>query len=293
MPFEDEPPQEPRQGSAPVLDGGLPSWLPESGPGGTPMPEAAVAPAEPDRSPRARPPWSGWDVVLVVAVFLLSSLVAFAAAGVYAMQVHHETPEELAFDVGVMLPAQGAAYAVTFLFMYLLIARIHGYPFWQALGWRWPRRKSAVAALLIVGVPLAVAMTALESVLPAPSHPLPFEKLFTNAGAAYLVGGFAVLIAPFVEEGFFRGLLYPVLARWGTAWAVMLTALAFAGVHGSQYGWAWSAVLLMFLVGLVLTAARAVSGSVVPGFLIHTGYNLSLFLLMFFSTGHFRHLERM
>jgi hypothetical protein len=50
---------------------------------------------------------------------------------------------------------------------------------------------------------------------------------------------------------------------------------------------------VLFLVGLVLTLARVVTRSVAPGFLIHVGYNLSLFSLLYVGTDHFRHLERM
>jgi hypothetical protein len=95
-----------------------------------------------------------------------------------------------------------------------------------------------------------------------------------------------------MEELFFRGFLYPALRRFGQFFAILLTSLAFAAVHGGQYGWAGSVVLLMFCVGLVLTIVRARTGSVAVGFLIHCGYNLTLFVLLFFSTDHFRHFEK-
>jgi len=49
---------------------------------------------------------------------------------------------------------------------------------------------------------------------------------------------------------------------------------------------------VLFVVGLVLTITRAVTCSVAPGFLIHLGYNLTLFLSLYALTDHFRHLER-
>jgi hypothetical protein len=122
---------------------------------------------------------------------------------------------------------------------------------------------------------------------------VPFDRLFRTVPAIHLMAVFGILVAPFMEELFFRGFLYPVIRRWGTAAAIAGTAGAFAFVHGAQYGWAWSAVLLMFLVGLTLTIARAWTGSVAPGYLIHVGYNLTLFVVMYFATDHFRHLERL
>jgi membrane protease YdiL (CAAX protease family) len=184
------------------------------------------------------------------------------------------------------------AYAMTFAVMYLIVTRSHNRPFWSGVRWVWPTRFTNILGLGLAGVPLAFVVSYLETVLPMPPQ-VPFERLFTSATAAYSVGVLAVLAAPLMEELFFRGFLYPALRRFGTVTAVLLTSLAFAGVHGGQYGWAWSVVLLMFFVGLVLTIVRAWTGSVATGFLIHCGYNLTLFALLFFSTDHFRHLERM
>ena len=66
----------------------------------------------------------------------------------------------------------------------------------------------------------------------------------------------------------------------------------FAMVHGEQLGQAWGPLLVLFVVGLVLTLARVLTRSVAPGFLIHVGYNLTLFTLLYLGTDHFRHLER-
>ena len=64
-------------------------------------------------------------------------------------------------------------------------------------------------------------------------------------------------------------------------------------MHGPQYGWSWGIILLMFIVGFTLTAVREWTGSVVPGVLLHVGYNLTLFVAMCVATGGFRHLEKM
>ncbi len=75
--------------------------------------------------------------------------------------------------------------------------------------------------------------------------------------------------------------------------AVLITSAGFAMVHSEQLGQAWGPLLVLFVVGLVLTLARVVTRSVTPGFLIHVGYNLTLFTLLYLGTDHFRHLERM
>ena len=81
--------------------------------------------------------------------------------------------------------------------------------------------------------------------------------------------------------------------RWGRLLAVLATSLAFAMVHSEQLGQAWGPLLVLFMVGLVLTITRVVTRSVTPGLLIHVGYNLMLFGVLYVGTDHFRHLERM
>jgi membrane protease YdiL (CAAX protease family) len=81
--------------------------------------------------------------------------------------------------------------------------------------------------------------------------------------------------------------------RWGRLLAVLITSGGFAMVHSEQLGQAWGPLLVLFVVGLVLTLTRVVTRSITPGLLIHIGYNLTLFTLLYVGTDHFRHLERM
>jgi hypothetical protein len=236
--------------------------------------------------------WSGWDVLVIALTFIVSDFVWTAVAAIYVARRYHEALQQLAADARVAVPAQVAAYLITLAVMYMVVTRLYGKPFWKGVKWVWPQRASGIARLFLLGILLALFIGFLETLLPMPSH-VPFQRFFTTVGSAYIMGVLAVLLAPFMEELFFRGFLYPALRRWGVVLAVLLTSLAFAGVHGAQYGWAWAAVLLMFIVGLVLTLARAWSGSVAPGFLIHAAYNLTLFTMLYFSTDHFRQLERL
>jgi hypothetical protein len=59
-----------------------------------------------------------------------------------------------------------------------------------------------------------------------------------------------------------------------------------------QYGYAWGAVLIIFLVGVVLTAVRAKTKSVASSFLAHAGYNGTLMVLAVWATDGFRHMEK-
>jgi hypothetical protein len=237
-----------------------------------------------------RPPWTGWDVLLIAITAALSSFAALAA--VFVMRDRGRSLQALASSAWILVPAQMAGYVITFLLMYVLVTRVYRLPFWRGIQWIWPRNPVSAISFALVGVMLAVGLGLLQRLLPMPQH-VPFDRLFTTAAAIHLMAVFGILVAPFMEELFFRGFLYPVLTRWGKGMAILATAMAFAVVHGGQYAWAWSAVLLMFIVGLTLTIARASTGSIAPGFLIHASYNATLFMVMYFATDHLRHLERL
>ena len=155
--------------------------------------------------------------------------------------------------------------------------------------WNWPRRW---AGFVFGGAILYFALIAIAQVLPIPKH-LPIDRFFGNALEAAIMSIFAVSFAPLMEELFFRGFLYPVLARrTGMVISILLTSAAFAVLHGAQLKYSW-AVLIIFLVGVALTTVRALTKSVAASFLVHVGYNGTLSLLMFIVTGGFRHLEKL
>jgi hypothetical protein len=251
-----------------------------------PLPEGALADLL--RNPDA-PPWSGWDVVVIIVVFLL----ALIGATVLMIAVGHLFQlrlEKAVAEARVLVPLQLFSYLAALVALWLIARYSYRRRFWQALEWNWPSGRRG-ALLLVAGAPLALVLQAVQSRLPAPPA-TPMEKYFRTPGDVYLMGLLAVAAAPLMEEVFFRGLLYPVLRRWGVALAVVLTAAAFTLVHGSQYAWAWSAMLVLLVVGLALTLVRVLLRSVAAGFLLHLGYNLTLFVMLFLTTDHFRHMER-
>jgi membrane protease YdiL (CAAX protease family) len=160
---------------------------------------------------------------------------------------------------------------------------------------RWnqpPARRALLAFAAGSGVGLG---TQLFSVLLQRWIPksLPIEQYFKTPSAAYALAIFGILIAPVVEELFFRGFLYPALARpLGAGVSMVLTAGGFALIHAEQLALAWAPLLLLFTVGMILTAVRAKTKSVAVCVLMHMGYNFTLFLLLYIATQGFRHMER-
>jgi CAAX protease family protein len=239
------------------------------------------------------PPWSGWDVAAVLgftlaAVFLFST-VALGVAHVLTSQ-QHLSWNDLASNPVVIIGSQVAAYPVVIVFMIVMVGNKSREPFRRAIRWNWPG--AAAMGFLLGGIGFAFAVEFASRWLPIPKS-LPVDKYFSDTAGAYLMAAFGVTLAPLLEELFFRGMLYPVLRRsYGILAAVLLTAVAFAAIHGAQLGNAWAPLLSIFVVGIVFTLVRERTDSVAASFLTHCGYNFTLFSMLWIGTDHFRHLEK-
>jgi membrane protease YdiL (CAAX protease family) len=251
------------------------------------LPEFPVAGMPPD------PAWSGWDVVRMICVTIVSLFVGvfavlfLARASIYP----HRSLGAIASNPLVIVAGQSLAYFLVLGYMYVLVTRERRRPdFLAAIHWNWP---SNVAIYVAVGFMLSLALQALAHFLPIPKE-LPIDKFFQTPAEAWALGILSITLAPLMEELFFRGFLYPVLARsLGLPVSVFLTALGFALLHGAQLMFSWGPVLVIFLVGLVLTMVRAKTNSVAAGVLIHMAYNATITVAMFVATDGFRHLERL
>ncbi len=255
------------------------------------QPEAGLpVPPAPWRPGRENPPWTFWDVVRIAVI----AIVAIGVFSLIAMSIvlsggKSQRAMEMARNPEIVVPAQFAAYLIVLAYM-VGIVRTRGRAFWRSLRWDWPAM--SWFAYLALGVALAILVQSSSVLLPIPKS-LPIDRYFTSTLGAWLMAGFGVSAAPLVEELFFRGFLYPVLARrMGLIAGVVITSALFALIHESQLAHAWAPLLLLFAVGLVLTGVRARQGSVAATFLIHVGYNFTLFFMLFLASDQFRHLDK-
>ncbi len=257
----------------------------------TPVFAADAVLSAPVTEPPRDPVWSGWDVLLIAGLTLVILILAeFLTAGIaWAFFYRHSHFRDIMQMPLLDLIGQICGYIPVALVMVMLIEGRYHTPFWKAIRWNW--RLSAAPSLLLLGV-LTVGLDLLSKYLPMPKS-TPFEQFFSHPREAYLTAVFAVTLGPLMEELFFRGLLYPVLARrTGAFIAVILTALPFGLMHYLQYQ-SWAAVLVIALVGVVLTTVRAVTKSVAASFMVHVGYNGTLMALAAVATDGFRHMEKM
>ena len=92
--------------------------------------------------------------------------------------------------------------------------------------------------------------------------------------ARFVLAFAAVATAPLVEELIYRGVLYTALERaGGKVIAIFAVSFLFAGVHVVQYWNNVAVILVITLLSFTLTAARAVTGKLLPAFIIHLVFN--------------------
>lgn len=246
-----------------------------------------------------RTPWGGGELFLFLGFAIASVFVMEIALSLY-MTVHfHMTTEQLmqrlATDAPLAVSFQAAWYIVIFAFLFIMIRVYHGAPFWDSLRWRrFPPRKLSLAAqylsCIFGGILLAVAVGAASQIAGEKKN-LPIEQLFGTRTDVLWLMAFGILVAPLVEETIFRGFLYPVFARaWGIPAGIIVTGVLFGGVHAAQLWPAYPQIALLVLVGIILTFARARSGTVLASWLIHVSYNSLLFTGFFVGTQGLKHI---
>lgn len=205
-------------------------------------------------------------LMFVVPVIIAPFLVVAVQKFIYP----HLSFKEVAEKPWVLLTPQFVWFAIIALFLIDYTKAKFHQTLWQAIRWNWP--KQAWPVLIGVGFVTLIVLQGVERLLPLPKNS-PFDQFFNRPLDAYAFAFLAIAFAPFMEELFFRGFLYPVLARrLGIAAGVLLTALAFALIHEPEYK-AWAPVLIIFLVGVVLTVVRAKMKSVGASFIVHAIYN--------------------
>ena len=249
-------------------------------------------PLQPPSHPLApREIWKLRDLLLFVAIIpfalLVSKLVVLAGyVVVRPFTAWHAKVDVVQSDTLFLLVQQCVFYVFILGFLFLLAKLQHQQPFWRSLGGKKPTARQ-VAGYLAGGGGLAVAASLVLSLRPD-TQGFPLEKLFSSPTAAYAIGAFAIGVAPMVEELVFRGMLFALLERGvGIPFAVVTTAVLFAGLHVPEYWHAWNHLFMILVVGLVFSLARGMTGCLTPSILLHVGYNAFIMTGIFFSTQHF------
>lgn len=250
-------------------------------------------PAQP--FPNHTEPWSFRDLLFFFAFAIVALLIAnFATLAIYAalrpLMGWPLPPRLITQNTFFLLAAQLLFYVILLGYIYLLVVFHYRLQFWEGLKWRRQSLRS-VANYVLLGILVTAAVQLVPSLLPDKSD-FPLQRLFSSPASSYAIAAFAVLAAPFMEEVIFRGVLFSVFeSRIGLRSAIVITALLFAALHVPEYWGAWDHVFLIFLVGLIFSLARGLTGSLAPSFVLHATYNTCLMIGLFFASSHFRIIQ--
>jgi membrane protease YdiL (CAAX protease family) len=241
-------------------------------------------------------PWPAWGFVDVIFLSVILALILFASIAVIPLAARllpafsHASAEDLRANAIVGIAIQSIAYLLWLGPIGIVIYSKTGEPFFKAIRWNWPRPQKLLL-LIGVGIIVTAVLTLMSVLVPSPDD-APFEEYFKTRQAVIALAFFGILFAPFFEELFFRGLLYPaVRSRSRCSLALLFTAALFGLLHAPEWNMAWGPVLIIFFVGLVLTLIREFTQSLAASWIIHVVYNGLLMVGSFIESHGFTKLH--
>jgi membrane protease YdiL (CAAX protease family) len=199
-----------------------------------------------------------WPAVAWLALSSLLVLIAFAGSSSSDREILYD------FELAIF----GAIFYGLMILISFLIARAYPRPA-DALGFRRFRLRwlwislAVVLATTIVAVAVEPFLHGGEDQGFAVDH---WEPQHAGAFAANVV--VLILLGPFAEELFFRGLGVRALMLYGGVMAVLVTGVIFGLVHGVL-----GALPPLVLFGIGLAWVRLRSASIWPSFIGHATYN--------------------
>lgn len=265
-----------------------------------------------DHGPARRIPHLGHALLFFSIAWLMFTLCALVVLGL----AHVRTEEAMKLHEGLSVVAQALSYVLTLCVCWLLFPVIWQRSFLQGIEWN----ALAVRRWWYFIVPCGIAMSALAQFsLRFASQPKnsPLDKLLSTTSSAWWMTAFGVLLAPLTEEIAFRGFLLPALAtaydwlamertpaglqRWQSStlhsnaaliFAAIFSSMPFALLHAGQLQHAWGALGILYGVSLVLSFVRIRTHSVASSVLMHSAYNLTVFVVLFVGTDGYRHMDK-
>ena len=218
--------------------------------------------------------WTLWDVAKIACIYLFLMFLGFSV--VSRIIPLHGISEDKALLVS--LGVNYFALAGTLLFICRVVCVERGQPL-RALGWALPggpsdlRRTAgcyaALQPLFFAALFITQALAARFGIKLQPQEIVPRFMSEQSLSVMVTIMVLACVVAPILEETFFRGFLQPALRnRLGQRAAILLTALVFAGAHRSL-----SVFLPVLVLGLMLGYLYEKTQSTFASAMLHAMHN--------------------
>jgi membrane protease YdiL (CAAX protease family) len=259
----------------------------------TPLPEEHAEPPVPTAGAEVQPTpktpwWVPWiDVSYATGVWFVSVIILLIVPVIYAIpylvyriaKLGPPSPEALAsdkmlifFSVAAILPT----HLLTVVLVWLVVSWGGRRPFWKNVDFSWPQN-STPAMTTLVSVVLAIVLYGLAFLITMyyGERKTDLDLLIESSNWTRFATAFvAFATAPLAEELIYRGVLYKALEKAaGVAIAIVVVSLLFAGVHVFQYRNNIAVIAVITLLSITLTVSRAITGKMLPAFIIHLVFN--------------------
>jgi membrane protease YdiL (CAAX protease family) len=233
------------------------------------------APPRPDRTP-----WGLFDMAKAIGIVVLGLIVIGLPAFFIAVAIAGDA-DAVEDDNAAMAVLEGASALLQVVLLGAVVwftVRKYGVG-WSALGLRTPERGgwwagvilffAAIVAFLTYAGILSLAGVDTEGNVSDPGGNLP---------RILIIGLLAVVLAPFIEEVFFRGFVFGGLrGRWGVPAAAVASALLWSVAH-FQDSSSLPLIPGIALIGLLFAGAYYYTGSLLAPITAHLAFNALSFV---------------
>jgi membrane protease YdiL (CAAX protease family) len=273
------------------------------------------APVEGEAPPRI--PHMGHVMVflaILAGAFFLAWQALLLVTGAYRSAHLFET---VVHDPTYLLVTQAGVYIGTLLAAWLIFPHLWERGFTDGMQWNAPKARKLALKLIPAGIAVSYLAQGISAFVPTPKT-MPMDEFFKTRTDVWITCALGTLLAPLIEEIFFRGFLFPAMAiaydwlslsrspeavlLWRSTTTLttasyvfsgLLTSIFFALLHGAQLAYTWPLVVMLLCVSGFFTWVRLETQSVACSTLLHASYNFAVFLTAFIGSKGFTHLENL
>lgn len=228
----------------------------------------------------ANVPWTLMDMGRALILPLLLIALNVGAAIFSNIDTNDLTETDYIVNFGFGFILEGALLALAWHF------GIRKYKLsWRAFGFFWPKNLVWWFPIAIIAAAMGTIMVyvlALSAVGADPQGNVP-DKVYDYVIPIIMLGVLSVLMAPFVEEIFFRAFLYQGFAKkWGMYAGIGLSGFVFGLAHVADADTLLIAPAIG-VIGCIFAWSYAKTGSIYPSLIAHVIFNLISFAAGFWQ----------
>ena len=212
---------------------------------------------------RDRPDWPAWFAPVGLLAALGCALFGYVLVGAFAEAAGSDADAPGAIRLATLV--QDLALVAVAIWLAGTVRR----PAPDQFGLRRPRLWPAVGWALLGAIAYLTLAAVYTQLVAEPETQSTLEDLGAEDTTATLiaVGVMVIVLAPLVEEFFFRGFFYTALrSRFGVIAAASIDGLVFGGIHA---GTGFEAVPLLAMLGFMFCLVYERTGSLWPVIVLH------------------------